>query len=62
MPNYSELILNKSSQNNLASILNDVENGNSRGNGFARVSGEHIYIALSNYLMRKGKGELVTWR
>ena len=54
-----ELILNRAQQGALASQL---QNNQQRGPELARVSGEQIYIAMSNYLRRSGKGELVTWR
>jgi hypothetical protein len=58
--NSGELVLNKAQQNTLAENLTRSEGA--VGNGLARISGEQIYIAMSNYLRRSGKGELVTWR
>jgi len=60
MVNAGELVLNKAAQGNLASLLQDGERGG--GVQLARVSGEQIYVAMSNYLQRSGKGELVTWK
>jgi hypothetical protein len=59
MLNSGELILNRAQQGNIASQL---QNNQQRGSQLAHVSGEQIYIAMSNYLRRSGKGELVTWR
>lgn len=55
-----ELILNRAQQGNLVSQLSDSQR--TRGPQLAQVSGEQIYIAMTNYLRRSGKGELVTWR
>ena len=59
MLNSGELILNRAQQGNIASQL---QNNQQSGPQLAHVSGEQIYIAMSNYLRRSGKGELVTWR
>ena len=59
--NAGELILNKSSQNNLASALQDAERP-SAGGAQPFVSGEQIYLGLTNYLRRSGRGELMTAR
>jgi hypothetical protein len=59
MLNSGELILNRAQQGNIASQL---QNNQKSGPQLAHVSGEQIYIAMSNYLRRSGKGELVTWR
>lgn len=57
--NAGEVVLNKAAQGNLASQLT---NGNNIGSLHStRVSGEHIYIALNNYLRSSGRGELITW-
>ena len=55
-----ELILNRAQQGHLVSQLSDSQR--TRGPQLAQVSGEQIYIAMSNYLRRSGKGEMVTWR
>ena len=58
-----ELILNKSSQANLASLLQAVDRG--EGGGDSRksfVKGEDIFLGVNNYLRRSGRGELVTSR
>lgn len=60
MINSGELILNRAQQGNLVSQLSDSQR--TRGPQLAQVSGEQIYIAMTNYLRRSGKGELVTWR
>ena len=62
MANAGELILNKSSQNNLASLIQEAEGRGRSGNGLARVSGEQIWIALNAYTKRTGQGEIVTWK
>ena len=62
MANAGELILNKSSQNNLASFIQEAEGRGRSGNGLARVSGEQIWIALNAYTKRTGQGEIVTWK
>lgn len=60
--NAGEVILTRSQQGNLVSQLQNAEGGN--GGGYAQpfVSGEQIYIGLSNYLRRSGRGELMTAR
>lgn len=60
MINSGEIILNRAQQGNLVSQLSDSQR--TRGPQLAQVSGEQIYIAMSNYLRRSGKGEMVTWR
>ena len=60
--NSGELVLNKSQQNNLASMITEAESRGHGGNGLARVSGEQIWIALNAYTKRSGKGELITWK
>lgn len=62
LANAGELVLNKSSQNNLASMITEAESRGRGGNGLARVSGEQIWIALNAYTKRTGQGELVTWK
>lgn len=62
LANAGELVLNKSSQNNLASMITEAESRGGGGNGLARVSGEQIWIALNAYTKRTGQGELVTWK
>lgn len=58
--NSGEVVLNRAQQGNLVSQLSDSQR--TRGPQLAQVSGEQIYIAMSNYLRRSGKGEMVTWR
>jgi hypothetical protein len=55
-----ELILNKAAQGNIASQLTDRETTPSGGSPY--VTGEQIYIGLTNYLRRTGRGELQTLR
>ena len=54
--NSGELVLNRAQQGNLASQLMNKGDG---GTGTPWVSGEQIYLGLSNYMRRKGLGELV---
>ena len=58
--NSGEVVLNRAQQGNLVSQLTDSQR--TRGPQLAQVSGEQIYIAMTNYLRRSGKGEMVTWR
>ena len=58
--NSGEVVLNRAQQGNLVSQLSDSQR--TPGPQLAQVSGEQIYIAMSNYLRRSGKGEMVTWR
>lgn len=58
--NSGEVVLNRAQQGNLVSQLS--ESQRTRGPQLAQVSGEQIYIAMTNYLRRSGKGEMVTWR
>ena len=58
--NSGEVVLNRAQQGNLVSQLSDSQR--TPGPQLAQVSGEQIYIAMTNYLRRSGKGELVTWR
>ena len=58
--NSGEVVLNRAQQGNLVSQLSDSQR--TSGPQLAQVSGEQIYIAMTNYLRRSGKGELVTWR
>ena len=58
--NSGEVVLNRAQQGNLVSQLSDSQR--TSGPQLAQVSGEQIYIAMTNYLRRSGKGELVTLR
>ena len=58
--NAGELILNRSAQANIASQLQSAER--QQGGGTPYVSGEQIYMGLTNYLRRSGRGELLTAR
>lgn len=58
--NSGELILNKAQQGALASQMQ--ESRESEGARVPYVSGEEIYLGLSNYLRRRGYGEIVTTR
>lgn len=57
-----ELILNRAQQNSLASQLAGDGGGRNATTITPYVSGEQIYLGLSNYLRRSGHGELVTSR
>lgn len=57
--NSGELILNKAQQGNLAGQL---QGGRAEHGGTPYVTGEEIYLGLSNYLRRRGYGEIVTTR
>lgn len=59
MANAGEIILNRAQQNNLAADM--VDNGGG-GTGVSHISGEQIYVVMSRYLRRTGRGEIVTWR
>lgn len=56
--NDGELILNKAQQGNIASMLEGA--GGVQGYPEVRLSGEDIFVVLSNYLSRNGYGEIVT--
>lgn len=59
--NAGELVLNRAQQGNLASQLRDGGNGA----GYASqpyVNGEQIWLGMSTYLKRSGKGEIVLTR
>ena len=58
--NSGELILNKAQQGALASQMQ--ESRESEGARAPYVNGEAIYLGLSNYLRRRGYGEIVTTR
>lgn len=58
--NSGELILNKAAQGNLASQLQEGNGGKVSSTPY--VSGEQIYLGLTNYLIRSGRGELLTAR
>jgi hypothetical protein len=57
MANVGEVILNASQQSNLASQLQPRDMG---GSAQPFVSGEQIFLGLSNHLRRSGRGELIT--
>jgi hypothetical protein len=57
MANAGEVILNASQQSNLASQLQPRDMG---GSAQPFVSGEQIFLGLSNHLRRSGRGELIT--
>ena len=56
--NSGELILNRAQQDTIASALEQSDE-NALG-GTPYVLGETIYIGLTNYLRRTGRGELIT--
>ena len=53
-----ELILNRAQQGNLASQLQAPSGGGAASQPY--VSGENIFLGMSNYLKRSGRGEIVT--
>lgn len=59
MANAGELVLNRAQQGNLASQLQDVnpQSGDTRR---PYVTGQDIYLGLTNYLLSAGLGQLVT--
>ena len=63
MLNAGELVLNKAQQGVLASSLQAVgQSGEGGGGGRPYVNGEMIWLGLTNYLNRSGRGEIVTSR
>ena len=58
--NSGELVLNKAQQGVLAGQLQDSREGQS--GRLPYVTGEEIYLGLSNYLRKRGYGEIVTAR
>ena len=61
--NSGELILSRAQQSNLASQLTDGDReGVGGSSSLPYVDGETIYLGLNNYLMRSGRGEIVTTR
>ena len=61
MVSSGELILNRAQQGNLVSQLEGTSQ-QQRGSSTPYVSGEQIYLGLTNYLRRSGRGELLTAR
>lgn len=61
MVSSGELILNRAQQGNLVSQLEGTSQ-QQRGGSIPYVSGEQIYLGLTNYLRRSGRGELLTAR
>lgn len=59
MANAGEVVLNAAQQQNLAGQLQPREMGGERQ---PYLSGEMMYLGMSNYLKRSGRGELVTSR
>lgn len=59
--NSGELILNRAQQNSIAAQLDGVST-NSERSSTPYVNGEQIWLGLSNYLKRSGRGEIVTSR
>lgn len=59
LANAGELVLNRAQQGNLASQL---EVGGQQGNANARpyITGEMIWLGISNYLKSKNMGEIIT--
>lgn len=61
MLNAGEVVLNRSQQGVLAASLQAVgQSGEGGGDGKPYVSGEMIWLGLTNYLNRSGRGEIVT--
>ena len=59
--NAGEVVLNRSQQGVLAASLQSVgQSGEGGGGGKPYVSGEMIWLGLTNYLNRSGRGEIVT--
>lgn len=59
MANAGEVVLNAAQQQNLAGQLQPRDMGGERQ---PYMSGEMMYLGMSNYLKRSGKGEMVTTR
>jgi len=60
MVSSGELILNRAQQGNLASQMEGAQQQS--GSSTPYVCGEQIYLGLTNYLRRSGRGELLTAR
>ena len=61
MLNAGEVVLNRSQAGVLAASLQAVgQSGEGGGDGKPYVSGEMIWLGLTNYLNRSGRGEIVT--
>ena len=61
MLNAGEVVLNRGQQGVLAASLQAVgQSGEGGGGGKPYVSGEMIWLGLTNYLNRSGRGEIVT--
>ena len=61
MLNAGEVVLNRSQQGVLAASLQSVgQSGEGGGDGKPYVSGEMIWLGLTNYLNRSSRGEIVT--
>ena len=58
LANAGELVLSRSQQGNLAAQLEGNKGGNISAQPY--VSGENIYLGVSNHLRRSGQGEIVT--
>ena len=58
--NAGEVVLNASQQSMLANNLQG--SGGDGGYMPSHISGEQIYVVLSRFLKRTGRGELVTWK
>ena len=59
--NSGELVLNRAQQGNLAEQLQDSRHAQDNA-AMPYVTGEMIYLGLSNHLRRLGRGEIVTTR
>ena len=60
MVSSGELILNRAQQNTVAALLEG--GGSQSASSQPYVQGEQIWLGLSNYLRRSGRGEIVTSR
>ena len=60
MLNAGEVVLNRSQAGVLAASLQTIGQDGNGGGGKPYVSGEMIWLGLTNYLNRSGRGEIVT--
>lgn len=60
--NSGEVILNKAQSNTIASLLQESEDGSRGMSSQPYLTGETIWLGLSNYLRSSGRGELVLSR
>ena len=60
--NSGELILDKSRTQNIAELMNRIEEGGNASSRTPYVRGEDIWLGMNNFLRRSGRGEIVTSR